>query len=294
MRNSGLKPYVHKIKGAKYYALYDILNGNFFQVLPEGNAEQLRENLMEAGLIFETDGIIPFKVEPDLYEELNNVQIRELQIKLNGKKEDTCWQRNDISIDYNVMGDDIIESLEKNLMHLHVKKIRIETDHLEPSKIEKILSRFKCRVFDLYARQGIEREILENVRKISQDCNSHLTIHDEIKMPISELKVELFHFFYSQHFNPCFGHQVAIDTGGEIKPCLWSGEVLGNIKSDNLKDMVISGIFDKYWEMTKNKIEVCKDCEKRYACNDCRVAAAAKTGNQYAKPPYCEYDPFNG
>jgi len=37
----------------------------------------------------------------------------------------------------------------------------------------------------------------------------------------------------------------------EIKACLWQEEVIGNIGKDNIKDLIIAGKFDKYWELTR-------------------------------------------
>ncbi|MCP5104971.1 MAG: SPASM domain-containing protein, partial [bacterium] len=109
-----------------------------------------------------------------------------------------------------------------------------------------------------------------------------------------KLDVKLSQFFYSKYYNPCLGHQVAVDTHGRIKPCLWFDKILGNVRKDDLKDMIIAGIFDPYWESAKHKIETCKECELRFACDDCRVFALKKGGGLEAKPSYCEYDPYTG
>jgi radical SAM protein with 4Fe4S-binding SPASM domain len=90
------------------------------------------------------------------------------------------------------------------------------------------------------------------------------------------------------------GHQVAIDTKGEIKCCLWSDDVLGNIYVDDLKDLIIRGRFDKYWEIGKDEINTCKDCELRYACDDCRIFVLKYCGQLKEKPGYCRYNPYIG
>ncbi len=35
--------------------------------------------------------------------------------------------------------------------------------------------------------------------------------------------------------------------------------------------MIVAGKFDKYWELTKDKVDVCMNCDLRYACNDCPI-----------------------
>ncbi len=111
---------------------------------------------------------------------------------------------------------------------------------------------------------------------------------------MAELEVNIFNFYYSRNHNPCLGHKVAIDTGGEIKPCLWADDSLGILGKNSLKDLVGSRAFDKYWRLTKNDIEECKDCELRAACRDCRVAAGISSGAINEKPPYCSYNPYSG
>jgi len=106
--------------------------------------------------------------------------------------------------------------------------------------------------------------------------------------------LDINNFFYTFNFNPCLGHQIAIDTEGEIKPCLWSETVIGNIKECNLKDLITSGKFDKFWNLKKDKINSCKDCEYRYVCNDCRVSALKDKNDLKAKPSFCKYNPFTG
>ena len=44
--------------------------------------------------------------------------------------------------------------------------------------------------------------------------------------------------------------------------------------------------------MTKDHINVCKDCEFRYCCHDCRPDSLSN--DVYAKPWYCTYNPYSG
>jgi len=115
-------------------------------------------------------------------------------------------------------------------------------------------------------------------------------------LKLKELKVDIYEFFYNQQFNPCLGHQIAVDYRGEIKPCLWSKMVLGKIGESKILDMIIAGEFDEYWKLTKDKIEVCKDCEFRYACPDCRESSEYNHKENYnkIKPVCCNYDPYSG
>jgi radical SAM protein with 4Fe4S-binding SPASM domain len=111
------------------------------------------------------------------------------------------------------------------------------------------------------------------------------------KISETEMKVDASSFFYNKVFNPCWGNKIAIDIDGAIKNCLWSVEVFGNICKDDLKRMLLTGVFDRTWEMNKDKIDVCSSCECRYACPDCRAAVLCENGTMTGKTLLCTYEP---
>jgi hypothetical protein len=49
--------------------------------------------------------------------------------------------------------------------------------------------------------------------------------------------------------------------------------------------------FKKLWQITKNQIDVCKDCEYRYMCTDCRCFIKDPQ-NIYSQPSKCNYNPY--
>jgi radical SAM protein with 4Fe4S-binding SPASM domain len=87
---------------------------------------------------------------------------------------------------------------------------------------------------------------------------------------------------------------VAVDANGDIKACLWFDRVLGNVENDDIKKMIIRGDFDIYWDAHKMKIDSCKDCELRRVCDDCRAEVENTGKDFYAKPSFCDYDPYTG
>ena len=68
-------------------------------------------------------------------------------------------------------------------------------------------------------------------------------------------------------------------------------ESFGNIKNTTLEEAVNHPNFKKYWDITKDQIEVCKDCEFRHICTDCR-AYVETPEDQYSKPLKCGYNPY--
>lgn len=65
----------------------------------------------------------------------------------------------------------------------------------------------------------------------------------------------------------------------------------GNISSVSLASVVNHPTLVQLGSITKDQIEVCRDCEFRYVCTDCR-AYTRESGNLYSKPAKCSYDPY--
>jgi SPASM domain peptide maturase of grasp-with-spasm system len=98
-------------------------------------------------------------------------------------------------------------------------------------------------------------------------------------------------FSESQRFNTCLNGKVSITDDGFIKNCPSLNETFGNI-SDNMLDKTVRSVsFQKLWRINKDTIDVCKDCEFRHVCTDCR-AFLEDPNNLYSKPLKCGYDPY--
>ena len=97
-------------------------------------------------------------------------------------------------------------------------------------------------------------------------------------------------FTEAQHFNTCLNRKISIDVDGNIKNCPSMERSFGNINDSSLKDVLEIPSFKNLWKIKKDEIEVCKDCEFRYMCADCRVFIKDKN-NLYSKPSKCNYDP---
>ncbi|MCP1300549.1 grasp-with-spasm system SPASM domain peptide maturase [Chryseobacterium sp. S0630] len=98
--------------------------------------------------------------------------------------------------------------------------------------------------------------------------------------------------------NSCLYKKIGIDRHGTIKNCPLMSESLGNIHKQSLEETLNQPDFKKYWNLTKDHIEICKDCEFRYVCTDCRAytenAVKNKKGLDISKPLKCGYNPYTG
>ena len=91
--------------------------------------------------------------------------------------------------------------------------------------------------------------------------------------------------------NSCLNRKISIDVDGAIKNCPSMSQNFGNIENTTLKESLKHSDFKNNWNITKDQVSVCKDCEFRYICTDCR-AYVEKPENNYSKPLKCGYDPL--
>ena len=102
----------------------------------------------------------------------------------------------------------------------------------------------------------------------------------------------------AMNHNSCLYKKIGIDRNGTIKNCPLMAESYGNIYNQSLEEAINHTGFKKYWSVTKDRIEICKDCEFRYICTDCRAytenAEKTKEGLNLSKPLICGYNPYTG
>ncbi|SDZ93506.1 SPASM domain peptide maturase, grasp-with-spasm system [Chitinophaga terrae (ex Kim and Jung 2007)] len=98
-------------------------------------------------------------------------------------------------------------------------------------------------------------------------------------------------FTEAQNHNSCLNRKISIDSSGNIKNCPSMNKNYGSIRNTTLKSIAESKSFKELWNLNKDKISVCRDCEFRYICTDCRVFKTDDT-DIYSKPAKCSYDPY--
>ncbi len=99
------------------------------------------------------------------------------------------------------------------------------------------------------------------------------------------------HFIESKSYNSCLYKKIGIDVEGNIKNCPSMKESFGNIKNTTLQEAINKPGFKKHWNIKKDNINICKDCEFRHICTDCR-AYIEDPGDLYSKPLKCGYNPY--
>lgn len=165
-------------------------------------------------------------------------------------------------------------------------------------KIKAIVLKIKDRDYknlvNFFKKENIQFQFFLPIPIRNDKYTSEFFAHFFIE-PQGFDKIDVFNFFYRRNFNQCWGRQIFIDTDGKARPCLFTNEMLGELSNYSLRDILREGRQDKYWYLTKDKINTCLDCEFRYCCPlDCRVASEAYSGSIDSKYPFCYYDPYVG
>lgn len=124
--------------------------------------------------------------------------------------------------------------------------------------------------------------LIKNVINQKNDCG---------KINPFFFSINLETYLESINFNTCLYKKIFIDDLGNIKNCPSCAQFFGNISDTTLEQVLNHPDFKKYWNITKDKIDVCKDCEFRHMCTDCR-AYIKDPENIYSQPAKCTYNPY--
>jgi radical SAM protein with 4Fe4S-binding SPASM domain len=100
--------------------------------------------------------------------------------------------------------------------------------------------------------------------------------------------------------HPCLLGKVAITELGDVLPCIFTrNHTVGNLLVSRELGAILRGAaLRRMWRATKDQVMVCRDCEYRYVCFDCRplseASAARKADYLHAPYPRCTYNPYTG
>jgi len=98
-------------------------------------------------------------------------------------------------------------------------------------------------------------------------------------------------FAEGRKHNTCLNRKLSVDARGEIKNCPSMTRSFGNVREVSLHSALAQRDFAALWSINKDQIAICKDCEFRYVCTDCR-AYLRDAADLYSKPSKCTYDPY--
>ncbi len=154
---------------------------------------------------------------------------------------------------------------------------------LQKENINKVIL-FNCGYNKVFVKKYFDLVLSSSI--IPPNTNCGLIRND---LFISNIK------FYTEnlHHNSCLNRKISIDAEGNIKNCPSMKESFGNIRDTTISEAIQMPDFKRYWDINKDKIHVCKDCEFRYMCHDCR-AYVDDPQDILSKPLKCGYNPYTG
>jgi len=139
---------------------------------------------------------------------------------------------------------------------------------------------FGCKV-------SLSKDIYESkihyTKDIITSCNQCGIIDSDL------FSVNIDNYRLSKNYNSCLYKKISIDVNGKVKNCPSMLENYGSINKISIEKIIKTENFKKFDKITKDQIKVCKDCEFRYICTDCRVFVE---GNIHSKPLKCNYNPY--
>jgi SPASM domain peptide maturase of grasp-with-spasm system len=99
-------------------------------------------------------------------------------------------------------------------------------------------------------------------------------------------------FTEAQDHNSCLNRKLSVDRRGDIRNCPSMPRAFGNAAHTPLAEALERPGFRDLWSVTKDQVEVCRDCEFRYLCTDCRAYTRSAADGGHGKPAKCAYDPY--
>lgn len=186
-----------------------------------------------------------------------------------------------------------IISLMENFNNSRIRDIRIilKYTYKIEDEIKNILQKYgRIRLVTIYnCLENEGKEILGVKIIFNKTKQLNLDFCGQIDRKTFIINID--HFMESKKFNNCLNRKISIDFDGNIKNCPSSQIVFGNIfKNNSIFKIFKKKQFKEKWMIHKDLVEVCKDCEYRYMCSDCRINIRSEE-NIYSKPKYCKYDP---
>lgn len=186
--------------------------------------------------------------------------------------------------------------LINNIKYLTSKNIKVSVAIVLMKENEKYFNEIKefLESIDVYK---IKFDVIREVFSGSQ-CN-HIPSNKQI---ISMAKKSRPNFYirkkeFDELFNKntCWHGKLVISEDGNILPCVFARNIsFGNINNMSIEELLRSDKLNKYWNYNFSNIKVCKDCEYRYACKDCRPLAMSINDELTDKNPRCMYNPYKG
>jgi len=219
-----------------------------------------------------------------------------------------CFSKNNINIRLSIYGhtaqihDAITQingSFERtvaNIKQLLVQNIKVSPAVIIMRENQHCIEEIKTFIESLglkYTGYDVIRNIFGGKQIHHSPTNETILNNSKRHKPEFYIDEETFKKAYLT--NTCWYGKFAITETGTILPCVFERNIIiGDLRKQSIQEILDSEILKKYWLLTFDQIKICKDCEYKYACRDCRPLGIGICGDLFDKNPRCTYNPHVG
>ncbi|WP_417888072.1 hypothetical protein [Zunongwangia sp.] len=109
---------------------------------------------------------------------------------------------------------------------------------------------------------------------------------------VQDFAVNLDSYCESLSFNLFYYKKIFIEDSGEIFKFYGDNSSLGNIYDKDINNIIKNNHdLKKFWEINKDMIDECSQCEFRYVCPDDRIPIKSKENEMFYHQTKCKYNP---
>ncbi len=199
-----------------------------------------------------------------------------------------------LEIDHKLISDTIKLFVDKGIF-------RSISVFLSQNDYESMLN-YECLTYSLINKLTIysSNNQFNNVDEEPEFRPDNVEYIEESDFPVfknlNELRFKYFQpniisYSEAQNHNIYYNKKAYINPKGGIQQSPFTDKVFGNVNTKSLLSVISNQTFQEYWDISKDNIEVCKDCEFRYVCNDGRIPLK-RDNKMYYFAESCTYDPY--
>ena len=188
--------------------------------------------------------------------------------------------------------------LNKSLQNKIFQSINLYLSEKYLSKMKKMIAQF------MNDTPNVQQLFFLKNNKTFEICKSYMNYRQAIASTSDAISTKnkiffnptIYFYLDTINNNTTYNKRIFIGKNGELKNNEYDTEIYGNIKNlafKEINDIIKSRSFQKKWKINKDKVEICKDCEYRYICEDLTPIVKGK-GNKWHRSEKCDYEPYLG
>lgn len=167
--------------------------------------------------------------------------------------------------------------------------------HIEDVARHKAESKIRCKSIVLHSAPNAEYIMAKNQSAMGIFALTPQLIIDAHECHNNSEKymnVNILFYLEALNHHPYFNKKLCIDVHGRLKNCPSHETHFGIYGEVGVEDVVYREDFRKKWNVNRDQIEACQNCEFRYMCSDSRDIIQKPDGT-WVHATQCSYNPFS-